>query len=149
MFIYQFQFIPSGQQEPVDVIINVDDEYWFVNAGGVSLGTMVEDLDSRYGFATEDADLQQQLELLTMALKETMQIELFPQTLKEAYGENLIAFDWDDEGELKLVAHPDTDLIEFASEIRNNINEFVTFDKPLLVLLCKEGSSQLEEIYVN
>lgn len=149
MFNYQFQFIPIGQQEPVDVIINVDDEYWFVNAGGVSLGTMVEDLDSPYGFATEDADLQKQLEPLTMALKETMQIELFPQTLKDAYGENLIAFDWDDEGDLKLVAHPDTDLIEFASEIRNNINEFVTFDKPLLIFLSKEGSVDVEEIFVN
>lgn len=149
MFNYQFQFIPIGQQEPVDTIINVDDEYWFVNAGGINLGTMVEDLDSPYGFATEDADLQQQLEPLTMALKETMQIELFPQTLKEAYGENLIAFDWDDEGNLKLVAHPDTDLIEFAGEIRNNINEFVTFDKPLLIFLSKEGSVDVEEIFVN
>lgn len=149
MLTYQFQFIPSGQQESVDVIINVDDEYWFVNAGGVSLGTMVEDLDSPYGFATEDADLQQQLEPLTMALKETMEIELLPQTLKDAYGENLIGYNWDDEGNLKLVAHADTDLSEFASEIRNNVNEFVSFDKPLLILLCKEGSVNVEEIYVN
>lgn len=75
--------------------------------------------------------------------------EDLPAALHSIYGENLIAWSWIGETDLKIIAHPDTDLTEFAGVIRDQMDSVVAFDDPLTIYLSKEGSGDVEEILVN
>lgn len=129
--------------------VDQDDEVINVTIGDTYLGTMTEDSSSPYGFTTDDPLLQDELEHFSMAYKEALAIENLPASLHEMYGESLIGWTWTDDKDLKLIAHPDMDLVDFAGVIRDQIYELVMFDKSLTIYLSKEGSSDVEEIFVN
>lgn len=149
MFTYEFNYIPTKVGEKMTARIDQDDEIWNVTVGDTYLGTMVEDSDSEFGFTTEDEALQAELADFTLAYKEAIAVDNFPVALHDMYGENLIAWTWTDDKDLKIIAHPDTDLVDFAGVLRDQINEVVLFEKPLIVYLSKEGSGDVEEIHVN
>lgn len=146
-----FTYIPIKVGEPMLVTIDRDDEFNHVTIGDTYLGVMVQNDDAPYGWQTEDALLLEELPDLSMALKEQKAIYNLPYALKEQYGENLVGWDWDDNEEdvLKLIAHQDTDLVDFAGVLRDQVNEVVLFEKAVIIYLSKEGSDEVEEIHIN
>ena len=149
MFTYEFDYIPIKVGEKMIARVEQDDEVINVTIGDTYLGTMIEDSGSEYGFVTDDEPLQAELPDFSMAFKEALAVENLPAALHQIYGQNLIAWTWTDEKNLKLIAHPDVDLVDFAETIRDQIYDVVLFAKPLIVYLSKEGSGQVEEINVN
>lgn len=117
--------------------------------GDTFLGSMIEDDHAEFGFTTGDELLRAELEDFSRAYREALQIENLPVALHEQYGECLIGWSWTADKHLKIIAHYDVDLIDFAGVLRDQINEVVLFEKPLIVYLSKEGSGEVEEIHVN
>jgi len=149
MFTYEFDYTPIKVGEKMTAKFEQNDEIINVTVGDTYLGTMVEDSNSEYGFITEDELLQAELEGISMAYKEAVAIENLPAALHQLYGDNLIGWSWTDNKDLKVIAHPDTDLIEFAGVIKDQIYDVVLFDRPLIVYLSKEGSGDVQEIHIN
>lgn len=149
MFTYEFDYIPIKVGQKMTAKFEQDDEIINVTVGDTYLGTMVEDTDSEFGFVTEDEPLLVELEGISMAYKEAVAIENLPAALHQLFGENLIGWGWTDDKDLKVIAHPDIDLVEFAGVIKDQIYDVVLFDKPLIVYLSKAGSSDEQEIHVN
>jgi len=144
-----FSYIPGKVGQPMIVTIDQDDEVLNVTIGDTYLGSMVEDEKSLFGYQTTDQLLLDELPDLSMALREEKAMANLPYALKDLFGENLIGWSWEDDQNLKLISHPDLDLSEFANAIRDQINEVVMFDKTMVVYLTQEGSSEVEEIYIN
>jgi hypothetical protein len=149
MFYFDFEYHSPILNETMTAKTAQDDEFIFVTVGDTSLGAMVEDSNSPYGYTTEDPLLQRELEHFTMAYKEALAIDNLPSALHQLFGQNLTGWAWTGDKDLKLIAHPDMDLVEFAGVIRDQINEVVLFDKPLTIYLSKEGSGDVEEIFIN
>ncbi|RQO79115.1 hypothetical protein DBR40_05190 [Pedobacter sp. KBW01] len=131
------------------VTIDQDDEVLNVTIGDKYLGSMVEDSTSPYGWQTTDPLLLEELPDLSMALKEEDAMGNLPYALKKLFSDSLIGWAWIDDQNLKLIAHPDLDLQEFADTIRDQINEIVLFDKTMVINLSQAGNSEVEEIYIN
>jgi len=144
-----FTYTPIKVGEPMLVRIDQDDEVYNVTIGDAYLGTMVKDDDAEFGWQTDDDLLRDELPDLSMALKEQAAIYNLPFALKEMYPNDLLGWDWNEDDSLKLIAHPDVNLSEFASVIRDQVYDVVLFDKDLIIYLGKEGSEQIEEIYIN
>lgn len=144
-----FTYIPTKVGVPMIVTIDQDDEVLNVTIGDKYFGSMVEDENSPYGWETSDPLLLEELPDLSMALKEETAMGNLPYALKDLFGENIITWDWDDDQNLKLIAHPDLDLAEFADAIRDQINEIVLFDKTMVINLSQEGNLEVEEININ
>lgn len=151
MYTNTFTYIPTKVGEPMLVRIDQDDEVYNVTIGDAYLGNMVQDDNAPYGWliSEEWPLLLEEIPELSMALREQEAIANLPYALKEQYTENLIAWAWEEDGSLKMIAHPDLDLEEFASVIRDQIDEVVLFEKDLIVYLGKEGSGEIEEIHIN
>lgn len=149
MFIYEFEYLSPKIGEPMTARVEQDDEIINVTVGDTYVGTMTEDHSSPFGFKTDDDLLQHELEHFTMAYREALAIENLPAALHELYGSNLIGWTWTEDKDLKIVAHPDIDLQEFADVIRDQINEVILFDRPLTIFLSKEGSGEVQKINVN
>lgn len=148
MTTYDFTYksIPDGELKTVT--IDQDDEVLNITLDGVYLGSIVPDKSSEFGYNTENEALKPELESIAMALLEDEAMNNLPVALKEMYGENLIGWAWDGK-DLKLIAHPDADLVEFSGVIRDQIDEIVLFEQPLLIYLSKEGSGEVMVIQVN
>ena len=144
-----FTYTPIKVGEPMLVRIDQDDEVYNVTIGDTYLGTMIKDDEAEFGWQTDDQLLRDELPDISMALKEQAAIYNLPFALKELYTENLIGWDWNENDSLKLIAHPETDLKEFADTIRDQIYDVVLFDKDLIIYLGKEGSAEIEEIHIN
>jgi len=149
MFTYEFQYTSPRTGRSLLARLDQDDETINVTIGNIYLGTMVEDSSSPFGFATDDPLLQDELAYFTLAYKEALAIENLPVALHNMYGANLIGWTWTDDQNLKIVAHPDMDLKDFAEVIRDQINEVIMFEKPMTIYLSKEGSGEVKEIAVN
>lgn len=146
---FEFEYHSPELGGPVTAKVAHDDEFIFVTVGDTSLGAMVEDSNSSYGFTTDDPLLQKELEHFTIAYKEALAIDNLPTALHQLFGQSLTGWTWTEDKDLKLIAHPDMDLVEFAHIIRDHINDLILFDKPLTIYLSKEGSGDVEEIFVN
>jgi hypothetical protein len=144
-----FQYIPVKVGEPMLIRIDQDDEFHHVTIGDTFLGTMEQDDDAPYGWRTDDKLLLEELPELSMALKEEKAVYNLPFALKDLFGQNIVDWDWNDDGSLKLKAQADLDLSEFADTIRNQVNEVVLFDKDVIIHLFKEGCSKVEDIHIN
>lgn len=149
MHTSKFTYIPTRVGEPMIARIDRDDEFHHVTIGDTFIGTMIENDEAEFGWQTDDQLLKDELPDLSMALKEQAAIYNLPFALKDLFGENLIGWDWNDDESLKLVAHAHIDLSEFASTIRDQVNEVVLFEKDLIIHLVKEGSSEVEDIHIN
>lgn len=149
MHIFEFEYYSPELGGPMTAKTAQDDEFIFVTVGDTSLGAMVEDSSSPYGFKTDDPLLQKELEHFAMAYKEALAIDNLPAAIHQLFGQTLTGGTWTEDRDLKLIAHPDMDLIEFADVIRDQINDVILFDKPLTIYLSKEGSGDVEEIFVN
>jgi hypothetical protein len=148
MHTQTFTYIPIKVGEPMTVRIDQDDEFHHVTIGDTYLGTMIED-DSDLGWKTEDQPLLDELPDLAMALREEKAIYNLPFALKELFPNDVIDWEWKEDDSLNLLAHPETDLEEFASVIRGQINEIVLFDKAVIIHLIQDGNKNGEEIHVN
>ncbi|MNI04036.1 hypothetical protein D3C87_755640 [compost metagenome] len=144
-----FTYIPAKVGKQMLVTIDQDDEVLNVTIGDTYLGSMVEDKTSPFGWQTTDPLLLDELPDLSMALKEEKAMANLPHALKDKFGQNVISWDWTDDQNLTLIAHPGLDLAEFADAIRDQINEIVLFDKTMVINLTQEGNSEVEEIYIN
>lgn len=144
-----FTYIPNKVGEPMSIRIDQDDEIYNVTIGDTYLGTMVKDDEAEFGWQTDDQLLKDELPDLSLALKEQAAIYNLPFALKDLYTENLIGWDWNEDDTLKLIAHPNVDLQEFAIAIREQIYDVVLFDKDLIIYLGQEGSNEVEEIHIN
>lgn len=151
MHTSKFTYIPVKVGEPMIVQIDQDDEVYNVTIGGAYLGNMVRDEDAPYGWEiTDDWPLLiEEIPELSMAIKEQEAIFNLPYALKDLYAENLVGWDWNEDDSLKLIAHPDVEIQEFANTIRDQIYDVVLFDKDLIIYLGKEGSGEVEEIHIN
>ncbi|GGG97221.1 hypothetical protein GCM10007422_08930 [Pedobacter zeae] len=129
------------------VTIDQDDEVLNVTIGDTYLGSMVENEQSPYGWETTDPLLLEELPDLSMALKEEKAMENLPYALKDLFGESIAYWEWEDDQNLRVIAHPDLDLSEFANAIRDQINEIVLFDKTMVINLSQNDKT--EEIYIN
>lgn len=144
-----FTYIPAKVGAPMLVTIDQDDEVLNVTIGETYLGSMVEDEKSPFGWHTDDPLLLEELPDLSMALKEEKAMYNMPYALKDLFGDSINEWDWEDDQNLKLIAHPDLDLAEFADAIRDQINEVVLFDKTMVINLSQEGNPEVEEININ
>lgn len=149
MHTSKFTYTPTIVGEPMIVRIDQDDEFHHVTIGDTFLGTMVQDDEAEYGWKTDDELLKEELPDLAMALKEEKAIYNLPFALKDLFGQNIVNWDWNDDESLNLIAHQDVHLCEFASTIRDQVNEVVLFEKDLIIHLVKEGSSEVEDIHIN
>lgn len=143
-----FTYIPNLSGEPMLVHLGQHGEV-NVTIGDSHQGSLVQDDGAEFGWRTEDPLLQEILPDLSLALKEREAMENLPYALKQIYPGELIAWDWTEDENLKLIAHPETDLKIFAEMIRNQVNEVVLFEKDLILYLGKEGSLSVEEIRIN
>ncbi|MBO9671979.1 MAG: hypothetical protein J7577_00935 [Sphingobacteriaceae bacterium] len=144
-----FTYIPTKIGSPMLVTIDQDDEVLNVTIGDTYLGSMVEDEKSEYGWQTDDPLLLDELPDLSMALKEEEAMANLPYAIKDLFGESIINWEWEDDQNLKLIAHQDLDISEFADAIRDQVNELVLFDKTMVISLTQEDISKVEEIYIN
>ncbi|MBB4107761.1 hypothetical protein [Pedobacter zeae] len=142
-----FTYIPTKVGSPMLVTIDQDDEVLNVTIGDTYLGSMVENEQSPYGWETTDPLLLEELPDLSMALKEEKAMENLPYALKDLFGESIAYWEWEDDQNLRVIAHPDLDLSEFANAIRDQINEIVLFDKTMVINLSQNDKT--EEIYIN
>lgn len=149
MNTYDFTYKKNRTGEVTTVTIDQDDEVLNVTLDGVYLGNMVPDAQAEFGYSTENEELKPEIKSIAFALNEIDAMNNLPAALHQMYGDNLIGWTWTDNKDLKVIAHPDVDLIEFTGVIRDQIHDVVLFEKPLLVYLSKEGSGQVEEIHVN
>jgi len=131
------------------VRLDQDNEVYSVTIGDTYLGAMIQDDNAEFGWRTDDHLLLEELPDLSMALKEQEAIGNLPFALTEMYPNDLIGWEWNEDETMKLIAHPETDLTEFADVIRDQVDEVVLFEKDLIILLGKEGSSDIEEIHIN
>lgn len=69
MFNYNFKIYPLNGLDAVCEIA-VDDEFYFVNINGKSLGTMLRDDESEFGYTTQDEELKPLLGVVVKGLRE-------------------------------------------------------------------------------
>lgn len=149
MHTQTFTYIPIKVGEPMTVRIDQDDEFHHVTIGDTYLGTMIQDDNSEFGWETDDQLLKGELPDLSLALREEKAIYNLPFALKDLFPNDIIDWEWKDDQSLSLISHPETDIEEFASVIRDQINEVVLFEKAVIVYLKQEGNQSIEEIHVN
>jgi hypothetical protein len=135
--------------EQVDVLINVDDEFYFTSINGNFLGSFVIDDTVELGYSTEDIELQEYMEGVVMHFREETSKHELAEKLMSRYGENLVSFQFTNNDVLELIANPDTDIEEFGNLLSNLIYDDVTFESKLSVVLSKEGDKNTFDFDIN
>lgn len=149
MFTYEFKMYHKSTTEQVDVLINVDDEFYFTSINGNFLGSFVIDDTVELGYSTEDIELQEYMEGVVMHFREEISKHELAEKLMSRYGENLVSFQFTNNDVLELIANPDTDIEEFGNLLSNLIYDDVTFESKLSVVLSKEGDENTFDFDIN
>ena len=149
MFTLDFEMYHCSTTLPVKVHVNVDDEFYFTSIDGNFKGSFMVDENNESGYSTEDLELKEYMEGISMYLKDADAKHLLADKLMDKYGENLISFQFTNEDILELVAHNDTDLEEFGICIKDNIYDDVSFESKLSIVLSKEGDDYTVDFDIN
>lgn len=149
MFTKEFKMYHKSTTEQVDVLINVDDEFHFTSVNGNFLGSFIQDDNAEFGYSTEDIELQEYIESISMYLKDDSGKHQLADKLMARYGENLVSYQFTNDDVLELVAHPDTDLEDFGHVIKDLIYDDVEFESKLSVVLSKESDDYTFDFDVN
>ncbi|WP_316846414.1 hypothetical protein [Pedobacter psychrodurus] len=143
-----FTYIPINPGEPMLIHLIRDGEFKVI-IGGSHQGSVVQDDSAEFGWRTEDPLLLEVLPDLSMVLREREAMGNLPYALKEMYPAEIIAWEWTEDGQLKIITRPETDLKAFADMVRDQVNEVVLFEKDLIIYLFKEAGSGVKEIHIN
>lgn len=149
MFTYEFKMYHKSTTEQVDVLINVDDEFYFTSVNGNFIGSFVVDENSPSGYSTEDAELEEYLEGITMHFRDETAKHELAEKLMARYGENLVSFQFTNDDVLELIAHQDTDIEEFGHVVKDSIYDDVAFESKLSVVLSKENGDYTFDFDIN
>jgi len=149
MFTYEFKMYHKSTTEQVDVLINVDDEFYFTSINGNYLGSFIVDDNSPLGYSSEDIELQEYLEGITMHFRDEKGKYDLAEKLMERYGQNLVSFQFTNEDILELVAHSDTDIEDFGNVVKDLIYDDVEFESKLSVVISKEGDEHTFDFDIN
>ncbi|WP_131535484.1 hypothetical protein [Pedobacter nototheniae] len=149
MLTTTFNIHPFGAKTAQNVIIHIDDEIYFVHVEGNFIGSMVMDSESEFGFSTENEELKQLIETLSGHLQQKQFKENFPRIIKEQWRENIVSVEFTDEETIMVVCHPEVDIDDFGSVVRDSIYDLVEFDEHLNVILTKAGSDEIFDIGLN
>lgn len=149
MFTKEFRMYHKSTTEQVDVLINVDDEFYFTSVNGNFLGSFIQDDNAEFGYSTEDLELQEYIEGISMHLKDDSGKLELADKLMARYAENLISYQYTNNDILELIAHDDTDLEDFGNVIKDLIYDDVTFESKLSVVLSKENDDYTFEFDIN
>lgn len=149
MVTREFELYHLSTTEPAKVVINIDDEFHFTSIDGDFKGSFVLDEDSEFGISTEDEELKPYIESLGMYLKDSKSKSNLGETLLEKYGENIQDYQFINDDVLELIAHPDTDLEGFGSEIKDLIYDDVEFESKLSVVISKEDEDYTVNFDIN
>lgn len=149
MFTKEFKMYHKSTTEQVDVLINIDDEFHFTSVNGNFLGSFIQDDNAEFGYSTEDLELQEYIEGISMHLKDdSCKLELADKLMAQ-YGENLVSYQYTNNDILELIAHEDTDLEDFGNVIKDLIYDYVEFESKLSVVLSKENDDYTFEFDIN
>jgi len=149
MFTLDFEMYHCSTTQPVKVHINVDDEFYFTSIDGNFKGSFIVDNNDESGYSTEDLELKEYMEGISMYLWDADAKHKLADKLMDKYGDNLVSFQFTNEDILELVAHNDTDLEEFGICIKDNIYDDVSFESKLSVVLSKEGDDYTVDFDIN
>jgi len=149
MFTYEFKMYHKSTTEQVDVLINVDDEFYFTSINGNYLGSFIVDDNSPLGYSSEDIELQEYLEGITMHFRDEKGKYDLAEKLMERYGQNLVSFQFTNDDILELVAHSDTDIEDFGNVVKDLIYDDVEFESKLSVVISKEGDEHTFDFDIN
>jgi len=149
MFTYEFKMYHKSTTEQVDVLINVDDEFYFTSINGNYLGSFIVDDNSPLGYSSEDIELHEYLEGITMHFRDEKGKYDLAEKLMERYGQNLVSFQFTNEDILELVAHSDTDIEDFGNVVKDLIYDDVEFESKLSVVISKEGDEHTFDFDIN
>ena len=149
MFTYEFKMYHKSTTEQVDVLINVDDEFYFTSINGNYLGSFIVDDNSPLGYSSEDIELHEYLEGITMHFRDEKGKYDLAEKLMERYGQNLVSFQFTNDDILELVAHSDTDIEDFGNVVKDLIYDDVEFESKLSVVISKEGDEHTFDFDIN
>jgi len=149
MFTYEFKMYHKSTTEQVDVLINVDDEFYFTSINGNYLGSFIVDDNSPLGYSSEDIELHEYLEGITMHFRDEKGKYDLAEKLMERYGQNLVSFQFTNEDILELVAHSDTDIEDFGNVVKDLVYDDVEFESKLSVVISKEGDEHTFDFDIN
>ena len=149
MFTYEFKMYHKSTTEQVDVLINVDDEFYFTSINGNYLGSFIVDDNSPLGYSSEDIELHEYLEGITLHFRDEKGKYDLAEKLMERYGQNLVSFQFTNEDILELVAHSDTDIEDFGNVVKDLIYDDVEFESKLSVVISKEGDEHTFDFDIN
>ena len=149
MFTYEFKMYHKSTTEQVDVLINVDDEFYFTSINGNYLGSFIVDDNSPLGYSSEDIELQEYLEGITMHFRDEKGKYDLAEKLMERYGQNLVSFQFTNDDILELVAHSDTDIEDFGNVVKDLVYDDVEFESKLSVVISKEGDEHTFDFDIN
>ena len=145
----EFTMYHNSTSVPVRIKLQQEDEVYFVSINGDFLGSMAIDLDAEFGFTTDDEDLRQYIEGISMHLRDETEKCLLALKLMNRYGENLVSYQFTNDGVLELIACTDIEIEEFGNAIRDTIYDDVTFESKLSVVLSKENDDYTFDFDVN
>ncbi|WP_316739234.1 hypothetical protein [Pedobacter aquatilis] len=149
MFTYEFKMYHKSITDTVDVLINVDNEFYFTSINGNFLGSFIVDEDSPYGYSSQDIELQEYMEGISMHFRdETAKHELAEQ-LMSRYGKKLLSYQFTNDDVLEFVAYEDTDIEELGNTVRELIYDDVTFESKLSVVFSKENEDYTFDFDIN
>ena len=149
MFTYEFKMYHKSTTEQVDVLINVDDEFYFTSINGNYLGSFIVDDNSPLGYSSEDIELHEYLEGITMHFRDEKGKYDLAEKLMVRYGQNLVSFQFTNDDILELVAHSDTDIEDFGNVVKDLIYDDVEFESKLSVVISKEGDEHTFDFDIN
>ena len=135
--------------KPVKVVINQDDEFYFVMVDGEYIGSMVHDDKADFGFEAEETALIPYLEGISGHFKEQCEKSDFECTLTVVHGDKIVSTLFINDETLEVAISPETNLEEFAAKIQESIYDIVSFETRLHVILSKEGDDSTIEIGIN
>lgn len=149
MLTYHFKMYHNSTLEPVDVLINAEEGFYFTSINGRFIGTFIIDESNELGYSTQDEDLQEYLEGVTMHLRDHIAKHQLAEKLMNRYGQNLISFQYTNDDVLELIAHPDVDIEEFGNVVKDLIYDDVTFESKLSVVISKENNEYTFDFDIN
>jgi len=149
MFTYEFKMYHKSTTEQVDVLINVDDEFYFTSINGNYLGSFIVDDNSPLGYSSEEIELQEYLEGITMHFRDEKGKYDLAEKLMVRYGQNLVSFQFTNDDILELVAHSDTDIQDFGNVVKDLVYDDVEFESKLSVVISKESDEHTFDFDIN
>lgn len=141
----EFTIMPLGTNIKQQCRLEPCEGGFYVYIENAYTGLLTIDDRAPFGYSATGVNLIPLVEEIAMKLKKYS----FDKTIKKIWGLNILSAEWQDQGTIIAVVHPDTDLDEFGNVVLDVIYDYVDFKDSLVLLLNNRATSDEFKVVIN